>query len=133
MIVDTSAVMAVIEGEDGSADVEHALAEASTASISTATAVELTSVLMRYARVEVHREVDRLLDAWGIQLAPFDAAQARIAQQAYRDYGRGSGHPARLNLGDCFSYALATVSGEPLLFVGDDFTRTDIPAVLPSR
>jgi ribonuclease VapC len=133
MIVDTSAVMAVIEGEDGSADVEHALAGASTASMSTATAVELTSVLMRYGRVEVHREVDRLLDAWGIRLAPLDAAQARIAQQAYRDYGRGSGHPARLNLGDCFSYALATASGEPLLFVGDDFSRTDIPAVLPSR
>jgi ribonuclease VapC len=133
MIVDTSAVMAVIEGEDGSADVEQALADASTASMSTATAVELTSVLMRYGRVEVHREVDRLLDAWGIRLAPLDEAQTRIAQQAYRDYGRSSGHPARLNLGDCFSYALATASGEPLLFVGDDFARTDIPAVLPRR
>ena len=81
----------------------------------------------------MHRQVDRLLDAWGVELASFDADQARVAQQAYRDYGRGSGHPAQLNLGDCFSYALATVADEPLLYVGDDFAHTDIPSALDRR
>ena len=70
--------------------------------------------------------VDRLLDDYGIRIEAFDAAQARAAAQAYRDYGRGSGHPARLNLGDTYSYALAQVAVEPLLFLGDDFTHTDI-------
>lgn len=60
------------------------------------------------------------------QVEAVDADQARVAAQAYRDYGRGSGHPARLNLGDTYSYALAQVTGEPLLFRGDDFTHTDI-------
>jgi ribonuclease VapC len=61
-------------------------------------------------------------------------AQARIAREAYRDYGRGSGHPARLNFGDCFAYAVARVTGETLLFKGDDFFHTDItPALEPSR
>lgn len=69
---------------------------------------------------------NRLLDDYGIQVEAVDADQARVAAQAYRDYGRGSGHPARLNLGDTYSYALAQVTGEPLLFRGDDFTHTDI-------
>jgi ribonuclease VapC len=62
---------------------------------------------------------------------PFDPAQAQIARDAYRDFGKGSGHPAQLNLGDCFSYALAAHLGEPLLFVGNDFSKTDIQAALP--
>jgi ribonuclease VapC len=69
---------------------------------------------------------------WEIELMPFDAKQAAVASRAYRDFGRGSGHPAGLNLGDCFSYALANVVGEPLLFAGDDFVHTDvIPAYVP--
>lgn len=131
VIVDTSAVMAVIEQEPEGAAVEEVLAASGSAQMSAASLVELTAVLQRYGRVEVHRMVDRLLDAWGVEIVAFDATQARIAQQAYRDYGRGSGHPAALNLGDCFSYALATVSGRPLLYVGEDFGRTDIPSALP--
>jgi len=61
---------------------------------------------------------------------PVTEAQARIAREAYRDFGRGSGHPARLNFGDCFAYALAKAMNEPLLFKGDDFTRTDITSAL---
>jgi ribonuclease VapC len=60
-------------------------------------------------------------------------AQARIAREAYRDFGRGSGHPAGLNFGDCFAYALAKASGEPLLFKGDDFGRTDIAVALTGK
>ena len=59
---------------------------------------------------------------------PFDSGQAEIASRAYRDFGRGSGHPAALNLGDCFSYALAYSTGEPLLYVGEDFMHTDVIA-----
>ena len=59
---------------------------------------------------------------------PVTMAQARIAREAYRDFGRGSGHPARLNFGDCFAYALAKETGEPLLFKGGDFARTDVTA-----
>lgn len=129
MIVDTSAVMAVIEEEQGHEEVAGLLA-AGGGRISAATLVELTAVVQRYGRPEVHRMVDRLLAAWQVEIAPFDAAQARIAQQAYRDFGRGSGHRAALNLGDCFSYALATAQNEELLFVGEDFAATDIPAAL---
>ena len=59
-------------------------------------------------------------------IEPVTEAQARIAREAYRDFGRGSGHPARLNFGDCFAYALAKAMNEPLLFKGDDFTHTDL-------
>ena len=72
--------------------------------------------------------MERLLDLWEIETVAFDPAQAEIASQAYRDFGRGSGHPAALNLGDCYSYALAVATGEPLLFVGDDFVHTDVVA-----
>jgi ribonuclease VapC len=61
-----------------------------------------------------------------VAIEPVTEAQARIARQAYRDFGKTSGHPAKLNFGDCFSYALAKAKGEPLLFKGQDFSRTDV-------
>lgn len=66
-----------------------------------------------------------------IQIEPVTEAQARIAREAYRDFGKGSGHPAGLNFGDCFAYALAKEAGEPLLFKGKDFIHTDLAPVLP--
>ena len=65
----------------------------------------------------------------GIEIVPFTPAQARLARIAYQQFGRGSGHPARLNMGDCFAYALARDLGEPLLFKGRDFALTDIELV----
>jgi ribonuclease VapC len=65
-----------------------------------------------------------------IRIEPVDEAQAVVARQAFRDYGKGSGHPAKLNFGDCFSYALASVTGQPLLFKGDDFGHTDITSAV---
>lgn len=72
------------------------------------------------------RRFDELLAAARVAVEPVTSRQAGIARQAYRDYGKGSGHPAGLNFGDCFSYALAVDTGQPLLFTGDDFTRTDV-------
>ncbi|WP_343601129.1 type II toxin-antitoxin system VapC family toxin [Mycobacterium sp.] len=126
MIVDTSAVVAIALGEPGAEALKEALVHSPNSRMSAPSYVELCAVVHRQGRPEITRMVDRLLDAYGIHIEAFDAHQARIAAQAYRDYGRGSGHPAGLNPGDTFSYALALVAGEPLLFRGDDFTYTDI-------
>ena len=79
----------------------------------------------------ISRRFDDLLREAGIIIEPFDEIQAHVAREAYRDFGRGSGHRARLNFGDCFAYALARCRGEPLLFKGDDFSQTDIAPALP--
>lgn len=126
MIVDTSAVVSVVLGEPGSERIAALLLNEPRPKISAPTVVEIGAVLVRRLRPENRRRVEQLMQAWDIEVAAFDRAQAVIAAEAYRDYGRGSGHPARLNLGDCFSYALARVTGEPLLYVGDDFAETDV-------
>ena len=128
MIVDTSAVVAVLLGEKHAEPIFDILSTTTGLKMSAATAVELNAVLARRLRPEDQRRVERLLDLWEIETVAFDPAQAEIASQAYRDFGRGSGHPAALNLGDCYSYALAVATGEPLLFVGDDFVHTDVVA-----
>ena len=74
------------------------------------------------------RRFDDLVREANLIIEPVTEAQARIARDAYRDFGRGSGHPAKLSFGDCFAYALAKIAGEPLLFKGDDFAHTDIAA-----
>ncbi|BDV29494.1 hypothetical protein Microterr_01540 [Microbacterium terricola] len=73
---------------------------------------------------------DDLVAAVGFDVVPLTATQAALARQAYRDFGRGSGHPARLNLGDCFTYALAKERREPVLYVGEDFSHTDLASAL---
>ncbi len=128
MIVDTSAIVAIALGETDCEPLAEMLLEATAPKMSAATTVELNAVLTRRLRPQNQRRVERLLDAWQIELVAFDAEQAAVACRAYRDFGRGSGHPASLNLGDCYSYALAAVTGEPLLYVGDDFSHTDVPA-----
>jgi ribonuclease VapC len=130
VIVDTSAIVALVLSESGAENLREALARSPESRISAPSYVELCAVLQRRNRPEIGRMVDRLLAAYGIEIEAFDAGQARVAAQAYRDYGRGSGHRARLNLGDCYSYALASVTGEPLLYRGDDFIHTDIQPAL---
>ena len=117
-------------GEPGAEDLREALVNSADSRISAPRYVELCAVLQRRNRPEIGRLVDRLLAAYGIEIETFDAEQARVAAQAYRDYGRGSGHPARLNLGDSYSYALAHIAGEPLLSLGDGFIHTDIRSAL---
>jgi ribonuclease VapC len=131
VIVDTSAIVAIVLDEPHSEQLAELVLDATAPKMSAATAVEVSAVLTRRLRPEDQRRVERLLDVWEIELVPFDAEQAAIACRAYRDFGRGSGHPAALNLGDCYSYALADVTGEPLLFVGDAFGHTDVTAAYP--
>lgn len=76
------------------------------------------------------RRLDDLLAVTGVQVIAFDEEQARLARQAYADFGRGSGHPARLNLGDCFTYALHRHTGEQVLFKGEDFAAAGVPSAL---
>lgn len=128
MILDTSAIVAIALNEPERDRLVDAILDATAAKISAASMVEISAVLMRRMAPEDFRRVERLIDQLGIETVPFDAEQAASATRAYRDFGRGSGHPAGLNLGDCYSYALADVTGEPLLYVGDDFAHTDITA-----
>lgn len=126
MIVDTSAIIAILLSEPDAAIYAEAIERAPTARLSTASYVEVGAVIDRAGDPVASRRVDELLQAGGIAIEPVTAEQAHAARQAYRDFGKGSGHPAQLNFGDCFSYALATTTGEPLLFKGDDFARAGI-------
>ena len=128
MIVDTSAIIAIALNEPERERLVDALVDAAAPNISAATLVEVAAVLVRRMAPEDFRRVERLIAQLGIETVPFDAEQAAGATRAYREFGRGSGHPAGLNLGDCHAYALADVTGEPLLYIGDDFCHTDITA-----
>lgn len=130
MIVDTSALLAILFGEEDAAAHARAIEAAPRCRISAASYVEAGAVVGRTGDPVVRRRLDDALAAGGIAIEPVTAEQARVAREAYRDFGKGSGHPAGLNFGDCFSYALAKVSGEPLLFKGDDFRHTDLAPAL---
>ncbi|CAM4037614.1 type II toxin-antitoxin system VapC family toxin [Janibacter anophelis] len=124
MIVDTSALVAVLRGEHDADRFIAAMESAPDLRVSTATVLECTLVLGP-RRTEL---LDELLQVVAAEIVPFDEEQLALAREAHRRYGRGSGSAARLNFGDCFTYALAHSRGEPLLFKGDDFTRTDVTA-----
>lgn len=126
MILDGSAVLAILRDEPEAERFAETIEGAHTVRMSTATYVELGAVVDSDADPIVSRRLDQLLDVAGTVFEPVTIEQMRIARAAYRDFGRGSGHPARLNYGDCFAYALAKSLSEPLLFKGDDFGRTDI-------
>jgi len=130
VIVDTSAIVAVLRAEPSAAVYARLIATAPDVRISAATYVELGIVIDGARNPVMSGTVDRFLEESRIVIEPVTASQARIARTAYQHFGRGSGHPARLNMGDCFAYALARELGEPLLFKGDDFTLTDIELVI---
>ena len=130
MILDSSAVLAILLDEPERDTFLDALAAAPSARMSAATYVECAAVLDRRGGAELGRQFDAFLAAAEIEVADVTAEQARIARAAYRDYGRGSGHSAGLNFGDCFGYALASTTGEPLLFKGEDFAHTDVRSAI---
>ncbi len=128
MVIDTSALIALLGMEAEAARVAAALESEATRLISAATVVETGLVIESRYGAQGGRELDLLIAKAELSIQPVTAEQAEVAREAWRRYGKGR-HPAGLNFGDCFSYALARTSGEPLLFKGDDFIHTDITAV----
>ncbi len=130
MIVDTSAIVAILRGEPDADRYIEAIGEAAQPLISAGTYIETAIVVDANRDPVLSGRLDDLLAAGQVQVEPVTKRHAEIARQAYRDFGKGSGHSAGLNLGDCFAYALARATGEPLLFKGDDFGHTDVESVL---
>jgi len=130
MIVDSSALVAILRFEPEASDF-IAVVKASPCKIGAATLFETSIVIDSGRSPGASRSLDEFVQRGKISIIPFDEQQMRIAREAYRDFGKGSGHPARLNFGDCFAYALAKAMGEPLLFKGDDFRHTDVTPALP--
>ena len=127
MIVDSSAVVAMVREEPGHDDLLTALDRSlSRPMISAVSYVESAIVLDAQRDPVLSGRLDQLLDVFQVEVVPVTASQARRAREAYRDFGRGSGHLARLNFGDVFAYALAAETGETLLYKGDDFGHTDV-------
>ena len=131
MIIDTSAVLAILRDEPEAAVYAEAIQHAGSRRMSAVSFVEAAAIIDGGGDPVASRGIDDLVDAARITIDPVTPAQARIARAAFRDFGRGSGHPARLNFVDCFSYALAKAAGEPLLFKGKDFVHTDVEPALP--
>ncbi len=128
MVIDTSALVAMLSDEPEAEPFEAAVEADHVRLMSTASYLETAIVIETRFGEPGGRELDLWLHRAAVQLVGVDADQANSARVAYRRYGRGR-HRANLNYGDCFSYALAKVSGHPLLFKGDDFAQTDICAV----
>jgi ribonuclease VapC len=122
VILDSSAVLAIVRKEPEQVEFAELIEQDPSPSMSAASLLECLLV----AGEDKSEEVDELIQAGGISVVAFDESQARLAGRAYGNFGKGSRHPAQLNFGDCMTYALAKVTGEPLLFKGDDFTHTDV-------
>jgi ribonuclease VapC len=130
VIVDSSALLAIVLDESQGAACLRALIESPANRMSAATFLEAAIVVDRLPDPDDRAKFDRLIDRLNIVVEPLTAPQATIARAAYSRFGKGSGHPARLNFGDCFASALAKAYDEPLLFVGQDFVHTDIRRAL---
>jgi ribonuclease VapC len=130
VIVDSSALLSILRAEADAAVYAAALEKASTRKISAVNFVESAVVIDASRDPIASRRFDDLILVAELTIEPVTTAQARIARAAYRDFGKSSGHPAKLNFGDCFAYALARETGEALLFKGEDFKHTDIKCAL---
>ncbi len=129
MIVDTSALVAVLFDEPDHVTFRRAMLQAAVARASAANVVEFGIVASRHAGPGGEAIADSILEEFAIDVVPVDREQARLAQRAFRRFGKGR-HPAGLNFGDLFAYALSKATGEPLLFKGDDFRKTDVEPAL---
>jgi ribonuclease VapC len=129
MIVDTSAVLAILFNESDAETFARAISEADSRRISAASFVEAAVVIEVQTRESGSRQFDAFFRRAGIVIEPVTEEQAHAARQAYTDFGKGR-HAAALNFGDCFAYALAKLTGEPLLFKGGDFRKTDVKAAI---
>jgi ribonuclease VapC len=125
MVLDTSAILAILQDEPERRKFNEAIEAAETRSLSTASFDECSMILESRFGSDAVRDLDLFLAKAQITLVPVDADQADLARRAFREYGKGR-HPAGLNFGDCFSYALARALDEPLLFKGNDFIKTNV-------
>lgn len=130
MVLDTSALLAVLLNEPEAEAFRLAIEADPVRLLSAATLVETSIVIEARVGEAGGRELDGMLQKADVEVVPVDGEQAELARHAYREFGKGR-HAAGLNYGDCFSYALAQSSGEPLLFKGGDFAKTDVAAVPP--
>ncbi len=128
MVIDPSALIAILSDEPERRAFTEAIERANTRLLSAASFVETSIVIENKHGYDGRRDLDLFIAAAGIEIVEVDEDQARFGRDAFRRYGKGH-HAAGLNFGDCFSYALAKATGFPLLFKGNDFTQTDIPAV----
>ena len=129
MIVDSSALVAIIHGEQGYERLQRQIVfAAKPPRMSSVNFLETAIVIDGNRDPKASRKLDDLIKELEIELVDFTPEHARLARAAYRDFGKGSGHPAKLNFGDCMAYALAQSEREPLLYVGDDFAHTDLEA-----
>jgi ribonuclease VapC len=126
VIIDTSVVVAILHQEPDAAALVDAILQDDTRLLSAASYLEAGLVIDRSTDPTARAALDALLTGLAITIEPVTAEQARVAREAHRLYGKGSGHSARLNFGDCFAYALAKVLDDALLFKGTDFSSTDI-------
>jgi ribonuclease VapC len=130
VIIDSSALVAILRREPEAETFTDAIMNAETREVSAASYLE-TGIVIDGSRDPIaSHQLDEIIAFFDITIAPVTEAQAKIARAAYRQFGRGSGHGAGLNFGDCFSYALAKDRGQKLLFKGDDFGRTDVATAL---
>ena len=129
MIVDTSAVLAILFNEEDAETYARAISEAESRRMSAVSFVEAAIVVEAQTKERGSRQFDAFIRRAGIVIEPVTEEQAHAARQAYTDFGKAH-HAAGLNFGDCFAYALAKITGEPLLFKGQDFRKTDLEAVL---
>lgn len=126
MVIDTSAIVAILFDEPEASAFLSLMATAGVCRLSAASFVELGIVLRRDRTGRRRQAFEEMIRLFGIRIEPVTEEQARLALDAYARFGKGTGHAAGLNFGDCFSYALAADIAEPLLFKGEDFIRTDI-------
>jgi ribonuclease VapC len=127
MVIDTSALLAILQGEAEAHAFIQSIEAADSLSMSVGSFIETSIVIESRFGADGVRDLDLFIAKAGIELIACDTEQAHIARRAYREYGKGR-HPAALNSGDCFAYALATDVGEPLLYKGEDFARTNVEA-----
>lgn len=130
MIVDTSAFVAILRKEPDAERYVAAISQAVEPRVSAGSYLETAIVVDINRDPVLSGRLDDLLAVTRARIEPVTEQHAVIARRAYRDFGKGSGHPAGLNFGDCFAYALARATGEPLLYKGDDFTHTDVASAL---
>jgi ribonuclease VapC len=133
VIIDSSAALAILFAEDDAPAFARALESAEARRMSVANWLETAIRIDMGGSSIASNAFDDLVREASVIVEAVTVEQAQIARRAYRAYGKGTGHPAGLNFGDCFAYALAKTTGEPLLFKGDDFSRTDIKAALDAQ